>query len=46
MPSIFMRDKSILSSERMLRMEYDRKDWVTKINALVISQKELGSKMN
>jgi hypothetical protein len=31
-PSIFVRDKPIFSSERMLRKDYDRKDSVEKIS--------------
>jgi hypothetical protein len=46
-PSIFIRDKPILSSERMLLMDYDRKGSVKqKGKCLVVSLKGLGAKMN
>jgi hypothetical protein len=43
-PSIFTRDNPILSPERILRMDYDRKGLVE--NALVVSLKGLGAKTN
>jgi hypothetical protein len=44
-PSIFIRDKPILSSERMLHKGYDRKGSVEK-KSLVVNLKGLGTKMN
>jgi hypothetical protein len=35
--SLFIRDKPILSSEKMLRKDYDRKGSVEKENRLVVS---------
>jgi hypothetical protein len=43
-PGIFMRDKPILSSERMLHKDYDRKGSVAKKIKLVVSLKRLGAK--
>jgi hypothetical protein len=44
-PSIFIRDKPIISSERMLHKDYDLKGWVAKEN-LWSNLKWLGAKMN
>jgi hypothetical protein len=44
-PSIFIRDKTIFFSERMLHKEYYRKGSVKK-NSLVVSLKELNAKTN
>jgi hypothetical protein len=43
--SIFIRDKPILYSEKMLRKDYDSKDSVEKIS-LIVSLKGLGAKTN
>jgi hypothetical protein len=44
---IFIRDKPILSSERMLHKDYDRKGSVAKKKkTLVLSLKRLGAKTN
>jgi hypothetical protein len=40
-PSIFIRDKPIFSSERVLRKHYDRKGSVKKKKSLVVSLKGL-----
>jgi hypothetical protein len=45
-PSIFIRDKPILSPERTLRKDYDRKGSVGKIKSLVANLKGLEAKMN
>jgi hypothetical protein len=49
-PSIFIRDKPIFSSERMLHKDYDSKDSVAKKIyiriSLVVFLKGLGAKMN
>jgi hypothetical protein len=44
-PSIFVRDKPIFSSERMLHKENDNKVSITK-KSLVVSLKGLGAEMN
>jgi hypothetical protein len=44
-PSIFIRDKPIFSSERMLHNGYDRKGSV-ETKSLVVSFKGLYAKMN
>jgi hypothetical protein len=44
-PSIFISDKRILSYERMLRNDYDRKVSVGK-TYLVVSLEGLGTEMN
>jgi hypothetical protein len=44
-PSLFIRDKPILSSERMLNKDYDRKGSVAK-TSLVVSLKGHGVKTN
>jgi hypothetical protein len=44
-PSIFIRDKAIFSSDRMLHKNYYRKSSVKEIS-LVVSPKGLGGKMN
>jgi hypothetical protein len=44
-PSIFIRDKPVLSSERMLHKEYDRKVPVEKLT-LIVNLKGLGAKTN
>jgi hypothetical protein len=44
-PSIFIRDKSIFSSERMLYKDYDRKGSVEN-KSLVVSLKGLDTKKN
>jgi hypothetical protein len=46
MSSIFIRDKPIFSSERMLRKDYYRKGSVAKKQSLVVSHKGLDAKMN
>jgi hypothetical protein len=43
-PSLFIRDKPILSSERMLRKKYDDKNSIA-TKPLAISFKRLGAKM-
>jgi hypothetical protein len=45
MPSIFIRDKPIISSERMLREDHDHKGSVEK-KTLFMSLKRLGVKTN
>jgi hypothetical protein len=45
-PSIFKKDKAILSSEMMLHTVCDLKGSVTKQKSLVVSLKGLGAKMN
>jgi hypothetical protein len=45
-PSIFIRDKPILSSERMLHKDYDCKGSVAKEKTLIMSLKRLGAKTN
>jgi hypothetical protein len=45
-PSIFVRDKPIFSSERMLHKDYDRKSTVEKNIYLVVSLKVLDAKTN
>jgi hypothetical protein len=45
MPSIFIREKPIFSSERLLYKDYDRKGPVEK-TVLVVSLKGLGAKTN
>jgi hypothetical protein len=42
-PNIFLRDKPIFSSERMLYKDYDRKDSIEK-KSLVVSLKGLHAK--
>jgi hypothetical protein len=44
-PSLFIRDKPILSSERMLHKDYYRKGSVEK-KSLVVLLKGLGAEMN
>jgi hypothetical protein len=45
--SIFITDKPILSSERLLHEDYNHKDEVAKKkNTLVVSLKRLGAKTN
>jgi hypothetical protein len=44
--SLFIRDKPIPSSERMLHKDYDCKCSVEKEKSLVISLKGLGAKTN
>jgi hypothetical protein len=44
-PSIFIRDKPIFSSERMLRKNYDRRVQLQK-KSLVVSLKRIGANMN
>jgi hypothetical protein len=46
MPSIFIRDNPIFSSERKLYEDYDHKGSVEKKISLVISLKGLGAKTN
>jgi hypothetical protein len=43
-PRIFIRDKPILSLERMLDKDYERKSSVAKKRSLVLSLKGLGAK--
>jgi hypothetical protein len=43
---LFIRDKSILSSERMLHKDYGRKGSIVKIKSLIVILKELGAKTN
>jgi hypothetical protein len=45
-PSIFIRDKPIPSSERMLHKGYDRKGSVERSKSLVVILKKLGAKTN
>jgi hypothetical protein len=45
-PDIFIKDKPIFSSERMLHKDYDRKGSVDKEMSLVVSLKGLDSKTN
>jgi hypothetical protein len=45
-PSIFIRDKPIFKSERILHKDYDRKGSVAEIKSLVVSLKGLGAKTN
>jgi hypothetical protein len=45
-PSIFITDKPIISSERMLCKEYNHKGSVAKKKSLVLSLKGLGAKTN
>jgi hypothetical protein len=42
-PSIFIRDKPILSSERILGYDYDRKGSVAEKITLIMSLKRLGT---
>jgi hypothetical protein len=44
--SIFIKDKSILSSEKMLHKDYDYKGSVGKRKSLVVSLTGLGAKTN
>ena len=44
-PSIFIRDKPIFSSERLLHKDYDRKGSVVKEIFLVVILKGLGPKL-
>jgi hypothetical protein len=44
--SLFIGDKATLSSERMLRKDYDRKGSVAKNKTLVVIIKGLGAKAN
>jgi hypothetical protein len=44
-PSMFIRDKLVFSSERVLHKDYDRKGSVEK-KSLVVSLKGLGAKTN
>jgi hypothetical protein len=44
-PNIFIREKPILSSERMLYKDYDRKGSVAK-KSVVVGLKGLGAKTN
>jgi hypothetical protein len=46
MPSIFIRDTPIFSSERMLHKDYDRKGSVAKEKTLAMSLKSPGAKTN
>jgi hypothetical protein len=43
-PSTFIRDKPILSSERMLHKDYNRKGSVAKKKSLVVILKGLGAR--
>jgi hypothetical protein len=43
--NIFIRDKPILSSERMLHEDYDNKDSVAE-EKMVVRHKRLGAKRN
>jgi hypothetical protein len=45
MPSILIRENPILSSERLLPKDYDRKGLVAK-KSPVVSLERLGTKMN
>jgi hypothetical protein len=45
-PGIFIRDKLIFSSGRMLHKDYYRKGSVEKERSLVVSLRGLGAKMN
>jgi hypothetical protein len=45
-PSIFIRDKPIFSSERVLHKDYDRNGSVEKEMSLVVSLKGLDAKTN
>jgi hypothetical protein len=45
-PSIFIRNKPILSSERVFHKDYDRKGSVAKKKSLVVIFKGLGTKTN
>jgi hypothetical protein len=45
-PSIFVRDKPIFSSERMLHKDYDHKGSLDKNRSLVVSLKGLDAKTN
>jgi hypothetical protein len=44
MRSLFIRDKPILSSEKILHKDYDRKGSVAKKKSLVVILKDLGAK--
>jgi hypothetical protein len=44
--NIFIRDKPIFSSERMLHKDYDHKGLVEKQKSLVVNLKRLVAKMN
>jgi hypothetical protein len=46
MPSIFIRDKPILTSERMLRRIMTVRVQLPKNNTVVVSLKRLGAKTN
>jgi hypothetical protein len=45
-PSIFIRGKPILSSERVLHKDYDRKGSVAKKKSVIVILKGLGAKTN
>jgi hypothetical protein len=45
-PCICIREKPVLSSERMLHKDYDHKGSAAKIKSLVVILKRLGDKKN